>query len=70
MNIKKFAAVDIKRCTACGECAYSCRKNAVEIRNGCFAYVDEEKCIGCGLCSRNCPSGCIEITERAVNDHA
>lgn len=70
MKSKRYALVDTKRCTACGECVYSCRKNAVEIRNGCYAYVYEDRCVGCGLCGKNCPSGCIEIIEKEELDRA
>ena len=36
---KKYAVVDEKRCVACGECTFFCRKNAVSVKNGCFALV-------------------------------
>lgn len=61
---KKYAVVDEKRCVACGECAFFCRKNAVSIQAGCFAFVDDAYCVGCGLCSKNCPVGCITVIER------
>ncbi|MCF2553980.1 MAG: 4Fe-4S binding protein [Frisingicoccus sp.] len=64
MRSKRYAVVDKSRCVACGECALSCRKNAVSVRSGCFAAVDTEHCVGCGLCSKNCPAGCITLMER------
>ena len=64
MRSKKYAVVDEKQCVACGECSFSCRKNAVSVQNGCFASVEKELCVGCGLCAKNCPVGCITLTER------
>lgn len=64
MKSKKYAVVDEKRCVACGECTFSCRKNAVSIKAGCFAFVDKDDCVGCGLCSKSCPVGCITLMER------
>lgn len=64
MKSKRYAVVDEKCCVACGECAFSCRKNAVSIIDGCRAYVDKENCVGCGLCSKSCPAGCIMLVER------
>lgn len=61
---KRYAVVDEKRCVACGECAFSCRKSAVSIKAGCFAFVDRDKCVGCGLCSKSCPAGCISLIGR------
>lgn len=61
---KKYAVVDEKRCVACGECTFFCRKNAVSVKNGCFALVDRDSCVGCGLCSKSCPTGCITLIER------
>lgn len=64
MKSKKYAVVDEKRCVACGECAFSCRKSAISIHAGCFAAVDTDNCVGCGLCSKSCPVGCITLVER------
>lgn len=64
MKSKKYAVVDEKRCVACGECTFFCRKNAVSVKNGCFALVDRDSCVGCGLCSKSCPTGCITLIER------
>ena len=61
---KKYAVVDEKRCVACGECTFFCRKNAVSVKNGCFALVDRDSCVGRGLCSKSCPTGCITLIER------
>lgn len=64
MKSKKYAVVDKSRCVACGECTYSCRKQAICVLDGCHAQVDEELCVGCGLCGKNCPVGCITLIER------
>lgn len=64
VKTKRYAVVDEKRCVACGECTFSCRKNAVSVEAGCFAFVDVNRCVGCGLCSKSCPVGCITLSER------
>ena len=64
MKAKKYAVVDQERCVACGECSFTCRKNAIQIIDGCFAAADKDICVGCGLCSISCPAGCITIIER------
>lgn len=67
MKIKKHAVVDQKKCVACGECAFTCRKKAIRIIDGCFASADIEICVGCGLCSKSCPAECITIVEKEVS---
>lgn len=61
---KRHAKVNREDCVACGVCMLECRKQAIQISNGCFAYVNDELCVGCGICKKNCPAGAIEIEER------
>ncbi|MBO7251226.1 MAG: 4Fe-4S binding protein [Oscillospiraceae bacterium] len=61
--MKKIAAVDKKRCVACGACVQVCPKAAIFIDRGCWAVVDDSRCVGCGLCGKNCPAGCISRQE-------
>ena len=64
MKLKKYAAVDPRRCVACGECVRTCRRGAIAVVDGCYAFADRDNCVGCGLCSKNCPAGCIEMASR------
>ena len=60
MKAKKYAVVDQKRCVACGECAFTCRKNAIKVIDGCFATADKDICVGCGLCEQLCKFDAIK----------
>ncbi|SFQ37927.1 4Fe-4S dicluster domain-containing protein [Lachnospiraceae bacterium XBB1006] len=62
------ANVNKKRCVACGECAYTCPKTAITVKNGCFAIVDAALCVGCGLCAKACPADCIDIMEEVHHE--
>jgi hypothetical protein len=46
-------------CTACGECAYVCPSDAIDI--GVVAVINNEACIGCGHCIAACPENTIKI---------
>ena len=50
--------IDEQACTACGECAKTCRFNAI-VSFGAKAMVFAELCHSCGGCVRVCPSGAI-----------
>lgn len=64
MQFKKYAVVDMNRCTACGECKRECPMGAVEMFAGCYARIRTTDCIGCALCAVICPRECIDIKER------
>jgi len=53
------AAVDSKKCTACGVCVGICPVGAISI--GDVAEVDREKCTGCGRCVIECPAGALSL---------
>ena len=57
------AAVDVKRCVACGVCALQCPREAIDIFRGCHAVVDVIRCVGCGICENACPAGSIGVKE-------
>ena len=61
---KRVAAVNKKKCVACGTCIKECPKNAISIWRGCYAVIEAAACIGCGKCAKVCPTGCIEVNER------
>lgn len=46
-------------CCGCGQCAYVCPRNAIEIRADEEGFlrpvINGEKCIVCGLCEKKCP---------------
>lgn len=60
----------MKKCVACGECAYWCPKSAVRIANGTYARVDHALCVGCGVCAKHCPAEAIVITQQEVGADA
>lgn len=56
----KKAAIDLKKCTACGRCLEVCRFDAVT--PGPF-NINQTACEGCGVCVWNCPAGAITSKE-------
>ena len=66
MLSKRVAAVDDRRCVACGACGGVCPRQAVQVYRGCYARVDAQRCVGCGKCAKVCPADCISIKEREV----
>lgn len=64
MLSKRYAAVDTRRCAACGQCIQVCKKAAITVPDGCFAVVQTQACAGCGICAKACPADCILIKER------
>lgn len=65
MLSKRLAAVDKRRCAACGVCENTCPIGAIKVHRGCYAIVQTERCVGCGKCAKLCPAGCIEVKERS-----
>lgn len=61
---KKFAAVDVSHCVACGCCRKVCPKEAIAIRYGVFAEVNTDLCVGCGKCVKECPASIIALEVR------
>lgn len=47
-------------CIGLGNCARSCRFDAISICDG-VAVIDTEKCTGCGSCVSACPKGLIKL---------
>ena len=74
--INGVAAVDYKKCVACGVCVASCPKGIIKLVPydakhwvGCAStdkgavtknYCDVG-CIGCKICEKNCPNGAIKV---------
>lgn len=69
MKSRRYAAVDKKRCVACGACMQECPRRAIMIWKGCYAAIDPELCVGCGKCKDVCPAGSIEILMREEKGH-
>ena len=57
--------VDESRCVHCGECAQSCRFNAIASLPA-TTVVHEELCHSCGLCARVCPHNAIREAQRPI----
>lgn len=57
--------VDESRCVHCGECAQSCRFNAIASLPA-RTIVHEELCHSCGLCARVCPHNAIREARRPI----
>lgn len=51
--------VDPAGCVACGECAFVCPADAIDI--GAVAVIKDALCIGCGHCIAACPEGTINV---------
>ncbi|MBR5997945.1 MAG: 4Fe-4S binding protein [Deltaproteobacteria bacterium] len=58
MGVKGGMSIQWKaeQCTLCGVCAKSCRRGAIELKDGKIV-LDEQKCKHCGRCVKVCPSG-------------
>jgi heterodisulfide reductase subunit A-like polyferredoxin len=76
--INGVAAVDYKKCTACGACVASCPKSIIKLVPydakfwvGCMSHDKgpitknyyEIGCISCKICEKNCPTGAIKVDE-------
>lgn len=63
---KKKAAVNIRKCVACGCCIKVCPRNAITVPGGIHAVINRELCVGCGKCVKECPASIIslEVTEK------
>ncbi|MCF8010059.1 MAG: FAD-dependent oxidoreductase [Clostridiales bacterium] len=58
----KCAAVDKRKCIACGTCEAVCPANAVSVdQEQKVAVVNEAICKGCGVCSSTCRCGAITV---------
>jgi heterodisulfide reductase subunit A len=63
----RVAAVDVTKCSACGQCELTCNYGAVEVtvvdeRRGIqAARVDEARCKGCGACVADCRCRAIDL---------
>ena len=69
-NDPQIAAVDNKRCVACGKCIRCCPFGAikeVEFRGEVKAQVIETVCQGCGVCTSTCPQGAIQLAHATDN---
>ncbi|MDR2891476.1 MAG: 4Fe-4S binding protein [Deltaproteobacteria bacterium] len=62
---KRKPVVDRAMCAACGECAETCPRIAITIRNGIHAVVDYSQCVGCGACAAVCPASAISMKMEA-----
>jgi uncharacterized Fe-S center protein len=51
--------VDPSGCNGCGECAFACPADSIEI--GSVAVINDALCIGCGHCIAACPEGAIQV---------
>ncbi|HNS33268.1 MAG TPA: 4Fe-4S binding protein [bacterium] len=60
--MKKKYIYEIAGCTACEECLYECRFNAIKMTDK-GAVIDHEKCTACGRCYDSCPHGAIHRKE-------
>jgi len=55
------AIINVYRCIGCGDCAYICPYNAIELAAPGVAQINPDKCSGCGLCVAVCPALAIEL---------
>jgi heterodisulfide reductase subunit A len=55
------AKVDVRRCSACGDCVIACPYSAIELVEG-HAEVDETACKGCGVCVGQCRANLITLS--------
>ena len=53
-------------CVGCGECAFVCPINAIELKGGKPAWV-KEKCVLCLGCLHHCPNGSINYIKKNKN---
>lgn len=51
-------AVDIDRCTGCGQCVSVCPTGAISVRDN-RVQVADKLCTGCQACVRACPQGAL-----------
>lgn len=59
----QVAAVNEKKCVACGDCERVCQYRAIGVnREKGVAQVNRALCKGCGLCSATCRSGAVEVS--------
>lgn len=62
----RIAAIDVDRCTGCGECRRRCRFDAIIEKpgpDGSRYEVDEIACEGCAVCYYACPAGAVEMND-------
>ena len=72
------AAVDMEKCTACGQCAKACPQNLIELvpvsakyrvacsstdRGAAVRAVCAQGCIGCRICEKQCESSAIRVED-------
>lgn len=58
----QIAAVDERKCVACGDCERVCQYRAIQVDWGKrTAQVNRALCKGCGLCSATCRSGAVQL---------
>ena len=56
------------RCTLCGECAKSCRQEAISLGTQ-YISLDRRSCVVCDNCSRACPSEALLIAGKRMSDN-
>lgn len=54
------------RCNSCGECARSCRREAISIAAQ-RASLDRKSCVLCDSCSRACPSDALSVAGKHMS---
>ncbi len=54
-------ALDIDKCTGCGNCIEVCPHNVFKLLDKKALIVIRDACMECGACRINCPAGAIEV---------
>lgn len=57
---------DFTKCTQCGECAASCKQDAIVFVKGKNPAFVRDECIGCMACMAACPEGAISESKKDI----
>ncbi len=55
-------------CDGCGQCAPTCRSEAITYAEDRTAVLDPDRCEGCGVCVRVCPRNAFMMVDRKVGE--